>query len=89
MSPKEFENAVKGWEEERRDRLEFDRQMGFYIVKSIQNQIKKNTLKPTDLFNFPWDAQQTLQSGKAMILKGDEKQQHLERLKKVQQRLKK
>jgi len=87
MSPREFENAVKGWEEERRDRLEFDRAMAFYQVRVHIDKKKKFT--PLDMYRFPWDAQQTLSSGKAMILQGDEKQQHLERLKKVQQRLKK
>lgn len=80
MSPREFNNAVTGWEEERRDRLEFDRAMTFFTVRVHMG--KKAKIKPTDMYRFPWDGEQVLQ-GKARMLSGDEKQTIKERLLKI------
>lgn len=80
MSPWEFQNAVKGWEEERRDRLEFDRAMAFYSVRVHMKPTA--SLKPTDMYRFPWD-NQSISSGKARILTEDEAQQTKDRLRKT------
>lgn len=59
MEPNEFENAVRGYKEEKQERYEMDR---IFAVMQMQVHMPKGKkLEPREVLAFPWETSSTPQ----------------------------